>query len=64
MCFLQPDGQGHYDVGFLPLFFFFFRPKEHFSTVKNLLWNGTFPWMLQFPYGTINVNKEPLFLRV
>lgn len=31
--------------------------------INNLLCNRKVPWMLKVPYGTINSNKEPLFLR-
>jgi len=43
-------------------YFFFF--EEAFSTINILLWNGKGTWMLKVLHGSINVNKEPLFLRV
>ncbi len=40
--------------------------KNHFFVwrIKNPLWNGKLPWMLKVLRGTINANKEPLYLGV
>jgi len=42
----------------------YFSSEEAFSTINILLWNGKGTWMLKVLHGSINVNKEPLFLRV
>ncbi len=34
--------------------------KELFQTLKNILWNGIFLWILKILHGTINANKKPL----
>ncbi len=31
--------------------------EEPFPTVKNLLWNKKFPWMLKILHETVNANK-------
>lgn len=54
--------KNHFSKQFLEnSFYFIFR---NFSTIKNLLCNGRVPWMLKVLQGTMDTNKEPLFLKV
>ncbi len=41
-----------------------FNLKNISSTIKNLLWNGKVLQMFMLLHGTIDANKEPLFLRM
>ncbi len=43
------------------LFYFISCHFVIFSTIKNVLWNGTFPYMLKVLHRAINASKELLF---